>query len=648
VTKAFLQRFRFGVGLAVALALAIGLAYQLLAAERRQSRRDGEERIAVVQLRALTEVVQKFTLPSEAGLQPLLSRWKARLPGSPPARVVVTQGIRLEASTFPEDAGEKAAPRRLTREEKPLYDEAERLRAAVETNESEGAPRVEEIEVAAKRAGGLRLASPIERDHAVVGMVQMETAPSLSRARPSLAVAFLCFAAPLLLFALLSLAAGERKWILALLAALLLVGGLAFYGGHSRKALEAGRRGIETAVAGEIRTEAAAIPGILSAVSAPAGIHPETWDSDLFRRPLGMVTPDGRVDEARLRRAVESKAAEAAKAIRGVGALGLAVLFFVGFGGAARLAGTLRKHREAYLYVAPAMVGMIVLVFFPFLYGVALSFTDQTIYTTSKPLSEIWVGLSNYGSILGDFHIARRAADGALVFNYLNFYWTFLFTVVWTVSNVTIGVSVGLLLALILNTTGLALRPVYRVLLILPWAVPNYITALIWRGMFHQQFGVVNQFLQILGLQPVSWFEKPFTSFLTALATNGWLSFPFMMVISLGALQSIPGEIYEAARVEGATRWQQFKAITLPSLKPALIPAIIISVVWTFNMFNIIYLVTAGEPAGSTEILITQAYKFAFEKYRYGYAAAYSVVIFAILLVYGSIQNRVTKATEAI
>jgi arabinogalactan oligomer/maltooligosaccharide transport system permease protein len=159
---------------------------------------------------------------------------------------------------------------------------------------------------------------------------------------------------------------------------------------------------------------------------------------------------------------------------------------------------------------------------------------------------------------------------------------------------------------------------------------------------------VINQFLQILGLQPVSWFEKPFTSFLTALATNGWLSFPFMMVISLGALQSIPTEIYEAARVEGATRWQQFRAITLPSLKPALIPAIIISVVWTFNMFNIIYLVTAGEPAGSTEILITQAYKFAFEKYRYGYAAAYSVVIFAILLVYGTIQNRVTKATEAI
>ena len=99
--------------------------------------------------------------------------------------------------------------------------------------------------------------------------------------------------------------------------------------------------------------------------------------------------------------------------------------------------------------------------------------------------------------------------------------------------------------------------------------------------------------------------------------------------------------------MDGASRWQQFRSITLPSLKPALVPAIILSVVWTFNMFNIIYLVTAGEPGGATEILITQAYKIAFEKYRYGYAAAYSTVIFMILLIYGTFQNRIAKATEA-
>jgi arabinogalactan oligomer/maltooligosaccharide transport system permease protein len=321
---------------------------------------------------------------------------------------------------------------------------------------------------------------------------------------------------------------------------------------------------------------------------------------------------------------------------------------FVGLGGLAAFLKTLKTHRTAYAYVVPAMIGMVFLVFFPFVYGIVLSFTDQTIYNSSAPLTEIWVGFKNYVSILSDFKVAQTAADGGLVFNYQNFYWTLWITIAWTVTNVTYGVTVGLILALILNTKGLALKPVYRVLLILPWAMPNYITALIWRGMFHQQFGVVNQVVQMLGGEPVSWFDTPVTSFFTVFATNGWLSFPFMMVISLGALQSIPADLYEAARVDGASRWQAFRSITLPSLKPALVPAVILSVVWTFNMFNIIYLVSAGQPAGSTEILITQAYKFAFEKYQYGYAAAYSTVIFGILLIYGVFQNRMTKGTEAI
>ena len=100
-------------------------------------------------------------------------------------------------------------------------------------------------------------------------------------------------------------------------------------------------------------------------------------------------------------------------------------------------------------------------------------------------------------------------------------------------------------------------------------------------------------------------------------------------------------------RVDGATRWQQFRAITLPSLKPALVPAVILSVVWTFNMFNIIFLVSGGEPGGANEILITKAYKIAFEQYQYAYAAAYSTVIFIILLVYGYFQTRMTRATES-
>src|SRR5437868_5625432 len=362
----------------------------------------------------------------------------------------------------------------------------------------------------------------------------------------------------------------------------------------------------------------------------------------------GLVWVPARADRAdrRIRRACLPAGREALAAAGSGGGLRGRIPVLDGARRRLRAGGAAATRRRAYLYIAPAILGMVVLVFYPFTYGVTLSFTDSNLYNTGKAISDVWIGLRNYADILGDFAFIKRGDGGSFV-NYLNFYWTLLFTIIWTVCNVTIGVVSGLILALVLNTRALALRPIYRVVLILPWAMPNYITALIWKGMFHQQFGVINQVIQLFGFPAVSWFDRPASSFLTALATNGWLSFPFMMVVSLGALQSIPADLYEAARVDGASRLQQFKAITLPSLRPALVPAVIISVVWTFNMFNIIYLVTGGEPGSSTEILVTQAYKFAFERYRYGYAAAYSTVIFGILLVYGTIQNRVSRATEA-
>jgi arabinogalactan oligomer / maltooligosaccharide transport system permease protein len=185
------------------------------------------------------------------------------------------------------------------------------------------------------------------------------------------------------------------------------------------------------------------------------------------------------------------------------------------------------------------------------------------------------------------------------------------------------------------------------VLLILPWAVPNYITALMWKGMFHQQFGAVNQLLAALGLEQVSWFSGFWTAFTANVVTNTWLGFPFMMVVCLGALQSIPNDLYEAAEVDGAGRWYQFSRITLPLLKPALLPSVILGSIWTFNMFNVIYLVSGGEPGGSTEILITEAYRWAFIRHeRYGLAAAYATLIFLILLGYTLITNRLTKANE--
>ena len=119
------------------------------------------------------------------------------------------------------------------------------------------------------------------------------------------------------------------------------------------------------------------------------------------------------------------------------------------------------------------------------------------------------------------------------------------------------------------------------------------------------------------------------------------------MVVTLGARQAIPKELEEVARLEGAGRLQRFRHVVWPWIRPALVPAVLLGSVWTFNMFNVIYLVSEGQPAGANEILITKSYKIAFEEYRYGYAAAYSVVIFLILLVYGVFQTKMTKATEA-
>lgn len=698
------HRRRFLAGLALAALLGVGLGVVLLDAARAGERRERAERRSVVTLLALAEVVDRSGAeapaaeepsyglgeelppvgeaveePAEAmslgdelaaidegmadepaaadraeALRKAVTRFAAAHPEVQAIRVVSFEGILLEASTDPQDTGEQAAPRRLSREEKPLYDLGQRLRAAVAGNREglAGAARAEEIAVERLPGGTLRLSAPVEHGGEVAGMVQMDVAPARSGAEARGATwlrGLLAVLAAAVIFYLLSLLLGERRALLAGAAAVLLAILLTGFWIHSRRVLAAERRSTAEAVAAAIGQEGERTGALLAelGLATEPPLAPELWDADLFREPRGLIQAGGVFDEGRLGEMVSADAGRLTRLVIVLAMISLILLAYVGLGWASRTGAALVRYRNAYAYTVPALVGMLLLVFLPFLYGVALSFTNANIYNSGQSIVDTWAGLDNFAEILRDTSVVRRTAEG-LVWNYQNFYWTLGFTLVWTVANVTIGTTLGLLLALALNTRDLAFRPFYRVLLILPWAVPTYITALIWRGMFHKQFGVINQVLPIFGAEPVAWFDRPLTSFLAVLTTNGWLSFPFMMVVSLGALQSIPADLYEAARVDGASRWQQFRSITLPSLRPALVPAIILSVIWTFNMFNVIYLVSAGQPGGATEILMTQAYKLAFEQYRYGYAAAYSVIIFVILLAYGSWQNRVTRATEAI
>ena len=293
-----------------------------------------------------------------------------------------------------------------------------------------------------------------------------------------------------------------------------------------------------------------------------------------------------------------------------------------------------RAQAHAYGWVLPAGLAMGVLVIGPFVVGATVSlFSHQTGTWT-------FVGLSNFLDIL-------LARDWPIT-SPLSFWFTLAVTVGWTTANVAAHVAIGVGLAMILRAPWLKLRGVYRVLLILPWAVPNYITALIWKGMFHRQFGAINGILDFFGVAPVSWFSQFSTAFTANLVTNTWLGFPFMMVVTLGALQAIPGELEEAASIDGASRWQRFHYVTWPLLRPALMPAVVLGSIWTFNMFNIIYLVSGGEPDGGTEILISEAYRWAFTRgHRYGYAAAYAVLIFGVLLAYGRATDRLLRRGAA-
>jgi arabinogalactan oligomer/maltooligosaccharide transport system permease protein len=283
-------------------------------------------------------------------------------------------------------------------------------------------------------------------------------------------------------------------------------------------------------------------------------------------------------------------------------------------------------QKFAWWYLAPAVAGMVLLAMVPF----AVCWRMAFFHYDGK--SWIFIGLRNFADI-----IASR-----------EFYATLGVTVLWTLSNVALHLIIGVALALLLRDPMLKLRGIYRVLLIVPWAVPNYITAIIWKGMFHRQFGAINGMLAWLGVQPISWFSRFSTAFCANLATNVWLGFPFMMVVTLGALSQIPKELEEAAALDGASPMQRLRHIVLPLLKPALLPSVILGTVWTFNMFNIIFLVSGGEPDGATEILVSEAYRWAFTRgHRYGYAAAYAVLILLLLAVQTRLLRRVNPEAQS-
>jgi ABC-type sugar transport system permease subunit len=275
--------------------------------------------------------------------------------------------------------------------------------------------------------------------------------------------------------------------------------------------------------------------------------------------------------------------------------------------------------------------------------GVFTSPDGKEIY----PGYRVTVGLRNYINLVTNPQIAGPFAGV--------FLWTFIFATL----TVALNFILGLFSAILLNDPFLRFRTLYRVLAVIPYALPAFVTILVWQGMLNPNFGVINQLLVSLfgsGAR-VAWLSNGTIAKASVLLVNLWLGYPYMMLISLGALQSIPSELYEAARVDGAGWWARFRKITLPLLLMPLAPLLIGSFAFNFNNFTLIWLLTQGRPAiagaqtpaGATDILISYTYRLAFEGGRgnqFGLAAAVSVMIFVIIATISAINFRMTGALE--
>jgi arabinogalactan oligomer/maltooligosaccharide transport system permease protein len=290
------------------------------------------------------------------------------------------------------------------------------------------------------------------------------------------------------------------------------------------------------------------------------------------------------------------------------------------------------------MLVAPAVLGLAILIGYPLLWELNVSFTNMSLRNFKDPgflglANDMFVGPDNYIEVFTQ-----------PVLKLTGFWQLFAQTVLWTSINVFFHVSLGMALALLLHRRMRG-KGIYRALIILPWAVPQIIALLIWRTEYNFEYGAVNQLLAFIGLGPYPWLSDPFWNFAAMVITNVWLGVPFMMVIILGGLQSIPYDYYEAAEIDGATSRQSFRAITLPLLRPVLTPAIILGTVWTFNNINVPFFINQNE-LETSDILVTALFRQAFQYNRYGDAAAFAFVIFLLLLAFTIVYVRRTGSLK--
>ena len=289
---------------------------------------------------------------------------------------------------------------------------------------------------------------------------------------------------------------------------------------------------------------------------------------------------------------------------------------------------------RAYLVSAPSFALIAIIVVFPILYTGYISFTNMNTYHW---FNFDFIGFKNYERAL-------------LVFD-SGFLSALLMTVLWTFVNMVLQLMIAFLIANLLNVRHLPLRNVYKTILMFPWAMPGYVSILLWKtGMFNSEFGLLTQWMKDLSGVTVRWLQNDVSAFICCTVVNLWLALPFMIMIMDGGLKSIDRSYYESATLDGAGPVRQAVSITLPCLKPIIGPSVMITLFTTFKQFDVIYLMTqqVGSQTGAhIHTIITYAYENAFITNNYGYSSAISIMIFILLIVFAQLTNRHSKEANA-
>lgn len=314
-----------------------------------------------------------------------------------------------------------------------------------------------------------------------------------------------------------------------------------------------------------------------------------------------------------------------------------------------------------YIFVLPTFLVMGLITFYPIFFNVWMSFTNFQLANIRLENPPEFIGLANYIGILNNDIAVVKIAD-------FSFWKHLFFNIWWAVSSVFTTLVAGILIAIVLNVEGLWFKKAYRVMFILPMVIPNLVVNTVWRNMFDPTSGAINLALMAIGsvfglpreMFEINWLgsiEHPIgllfpwqpmpVTYYAMLISNFWRGWPWVTVIATGALQSIPKELYEAASIDGATGPQKLWSITLPLLRPAMVPAAILSYNWTFNLLDIAYFLTGGQPFHETELLVSILFRLVNEQRLYGVAASFAVIVFIVSTIMFLLTNRITRATES-